>query len=202
MIRVTIDGREMQFEQPVSILEAARAAGVRIPTLCYNEQLSAYGGCRVCLVEIGSEQTPGRSRLVPSCCSAIEDGLLVTTASPRVVTARRFVVELLLARCPDSEPLAALAAELGIAAEGSELDPVGAYLLKRAPRREETRCILCSLCVRACAEISERHAISFSKRGIERKVKTPFEKVADTCIGCGSCAYVCPTRAITVEEAS
>ncbi len=202
LIHVTVDGQELQFETPVTILEAARSIGVRIPTLCYNEHLSAYGGCRVCLVEVTSQATPGRSRLVPACCSAVEDGLIVSTGTERVLAARRFIIELLLARCPDSGQLQELARQFGVAADGTGLDDVGRYLLTPATKREDTRCIVCSLCVRACAEISERHAISFARRGMKRKVKTPFEKIAESCIGCGSCAYVCPTRTVTVEEVS
>jgi NADH dehydrogenase/NADH:ubiquinone oxidoreductase subunit G len=81
------------------------------------------------------------------------------------------------------------------------LDTVAEYLLVRSPRREPTRCILCALCVRVCAQVPERHALSLSKRGIQRKAISPFGKVAETCIGCGSCVYVCPTKTVKVEEA-
>jgi NADH dehydrogenase/NADH:ubiquinone oxidoreductase subunit G len=118
-----------------------------------------------------------------------------------VLEARRFILELLLARSPQSEKIQALAAEAGVAPGSSELDVVGQYLTQRAPRREATNCILCGLCVRVCQQIPQRHALSLSKRGIERRVKTPFEKVAESCIGCGSCAHVCPTDAITIESA-
>ena len=106
-----------------------------------------------------------------------------------------------VSRCPESETLQQLAVELGVPEDHSRLDPVGAYLLDRAPRPEDTVCIRCGLCVRVCAEITERHAISFKGRGMKRKVVSPFAKVAESCIGCGSCAYVCPTNAITIEEA-
>ena len=81
------------------------------------------------------------------------------------------------------------------------LDRVGKYLLQRAPERDETSCILCGLCVRVCQEVPQRSALSIAERGIARKVGPPFFRAADTCVGCGSCAYVCPTDAITIEEA-
>ena len=201
MTEIVLDGIAVQFTERISVLEAARSRGIWIPTLCYNEHLSAFGGCRICLVEIGSAQTPGRARLLPACSSAIAEGMVVTTDSERVREARKFIIELLYARCPESEEIRELAGKLGVDPGSTNLDSVGEYLLKRAPRREETKCILCGLCVRVCAEVTERDALSFSKRGIERRVKTPFDQVSQTCIGCGSCAYVCPTNAITIEEA-
>jgi bidirectional [NiFe] hydrogenase diaphorase subunit len=210
MATITIDGRGLEFEEKLTILEAAKKLQIKIPTLCYNEHLAPYGGCRICLVEVASPQAPDRSRLLPACSTPVENGQIVVTGSERVEKARRFIVELFLSRCPDVPELWELASELGAKREspegerrqGSDLDVVGDYLLNRAPRREQTKCILCSLCVRACAEVPGRFAISFSKRGMERKVKTPFDKVAESCIGCGSCAYVCPTNAITIEEVS
>jgi predicted molibdopterin-dependent oxidoreductase YjgC len=160
--------------------------------------LIPYGGCRICLVE-----QVGRPALVPSCTTQIFEGLEIVTESERISASRRFVLELLLARCRNSEKLQELAKEFGIAYDDPEsLDIVGKYLLTRAPERDETNCILCGLCVRVCQEITERHALSISNRGIDRKVSPPFLKFAATCIGCGSCAYVCPTKTITIEEVS
>ena len=197
MITITIDSNSYEFQEPITILEAAKSAGIWIPTLCYNDKLKAYGGCRICLVEV-----PGKPVLSPACCTAIADGMEVITNSEKVREARKFIAELLLSRCPDSEDLITIAREIGVDPnKKDELDIVGSYLLERADPPFDTQCILCGLCVRVCAEITERHALGFSKRGILRRIKTPFEKVADTCIGCGSCAYVCPTNTITIEEA-
>ena len=197
MATITIDDRRLEFQPPLTILEAARKLGIKIPTLCHNDHLTPYGGCRVCLVEVAGA---GRGRLLPSCATPAEDGMSVITASPRVTEARQFIIQLLLSRAPDSPELLAIARSLGVNPAGP-LDTVAEYLLVRAPRREPTRCILCALCVRACAQVPERHALSLSKRGIERKAVSPFGKVAETCIGCGSCAYVCPTKTVKVEEA-
>ncbi len=148
------------------------------------------------------ESNPAAVRMVPACTAPALDGMIVTTASERVQEARRFVIELFLARTPHSPRLRALGEQLGVKPDGSGRDVVGEYLLNRAPKRPQTDCILCGLCVRACAEIPMRHAISFAARGMDRSVDTPFHKVAESCIGCGACAHVCPTDAITIEAAS
>jgi bidirectional [NiFe] hydrogenase diaphorase subunit len=226
MARITIDGVPLEFDGRLTVLEAAKKLKIRIPTLCYNDFLTPYGGCRICMVEAAVGAAPGKSRLVPACSAPAEDGMTVVTDSPRVIEARRFIIELFLARCPNSDTIQNMARELGIgpgspvpgsrgpaspeppsSEPGSrepssrELDPVGRYLLERAPRREDTNCILCGLCVRVCQQIPQRSALSFKDRGIIRKPTPPFEKVAESCVGCGSCAYVCPTHTITIEAA-
>jgi NADH dehydrogenase/NADH:ubiquinone oxidoreductase subunit G len=202
MATIRIDGIDLEFDEKLTILEAAKRLKIKIPTLCYNEHLTPYGGCRICLVEAATREAPERSRLLPACTAPAENGMIVTTDSERVLESRRFVIELFLSRCPDSEQILALASELGVDPNGSDLDVVGQYLLQRAPKRDATNCILCGLCVRVCQQIPERYALSLKERGIHRKVTPPFERVAESCIGCGSCAYVCPTKTITVEEAT
>jgi NADH dehydrogenase/NADH:ubiquinone oxidoreductase subunit G len=201
MAIITIDGRELEFEESLMILEAAKKLQIKIPTLCYNEHLAPYGGCRICLVEVSTQAAPERKRLVPACSVPASDGMIVVTDCRRVQESRRFVIELLLSRCPESETILELAVQMGVDPEGENLDTVGRYLLHRAPKRKDTNCILCGLCVRVCQQIPERYALSLKQRGIHRMVTPPFEKVAESCIGCGSCAYVCPTKTITVEEA-
>ncbi len=201
MAKINIDGRDLEFEEQLTILDAAKKLQIKIPTLCYNEHLAPYGGCRICLVEAATQAAPQRSRLVPACTAPAADGMIVVTNSERVLESRRFIIELFLSRCPESEQIRSMAAEMGVQPDGQNLDVVGQYLLQRAPKREATNCILCGLCVRVCQQIPERFALSLKERGIHRKVTPPFEKVAESCIGCGSCAYVCPTKTITVEEA-
>ena len=182
MIKLTIDGREVEVEDGLTVLQAARRLDIDIPTLCYHEALEPYGACRVCLVEIVSDK---RSKLTASCTYPVWEGLVVRTDSERVVRARKFVVELLLARCPNVAKIRELAEKLGVK-EGR---------LKRA----EEDCILCGLCVRVCKMIGNS-AISFVNRGTKRVVETPFETASEACIGCGACAFVCPTGAIKIED--
>jgi len=202
MINITIDDNLYEVPEKTTILKAAKLNGIKIPTLCYNEKVRLYGGCRLCLVEVATAKAPDTFRLLPACCTNIEDGLVIKNSSERVKESRRYIIKLLLARSPDSEKLLKYASDLDIPVkERDSLDIVGEYLLYRAKKHTDTKCILCGLCVRVCAEITERNAINFSERGMKRKVKTPFDKISKTCIGCGACAYVCPTTAITVEEA-
>jgi bidirectional [NiFe] hydrogenase diaphorase subunit len=185
MVKLTIDGKEFQAEEGKTILEVAREHNIDIPSLCYHEAVEPYGACRLCMVEITSR---GRQRLVTSCLYPVEEGLVVKTDTPRVKSVRRMVIELLLARCPDSEVLQELAAKLGVEKP------------RFVPDEGKGNCILCALCTRACREVVGASAISLVNRGIDREMSTPFYKLSDACIACGSCAYICPTNAISLED--
>ena len=185
MLNFTINDRQLQVEEGRTVLEVAQEQGIKIPTLCYHKELTPYGACRLCLVEIIDG---GRVGLEASCVYKVTDGLEVKTDTERVKRARKIVFELLLARCPDAEKIKKLASEYGVTETRIKL-------------KKKENCILCGLCVRVCAEISQRKAQSFSDRGARRKVQTPFDKVSERCIGCGACAYLCPVEALKIEEA-
>lgn len=170
----------VHVSQDTSVLQAAKKAGVVIPTLCYHEAIKPYGSCRLCMVEIVQNK---RRRLVTSCTFPAGAGMEVFTDTSRVKAVRRKVVELLLARCPDVPLLKTMARHMGI--ESSDFR-----------NREDKECILCGLCIRFCEEIVGVNAIGLSNRGVECEVATPFKASSDVCIGCGSCTYICPTGCI------
>ena len=184
MISCKLNDRTIEVEEGTSILEAARREGIHIPTLCYHEGLSPYGACRLCLVEIVGGGRPG---LAAACLYKLTEGLEVKTDTERVNATRKIMIELLLARSPETEKVKELAEKYGVTGTRITLKTTG-------------RCIMCGLCVRACAEVSQRQAINIAYRGTKRRVQTPFDKIASRCIGCGACAYVCPTKTIEVEE--
>lgn len=182
-ISISVDGRTAEVPRSATILDAARQAGISIPTLCHARGLIPYGGCRVCVVEI---ESPGGGRMVASCSYPVEQGLVVRTDTERVRSSRRTILELLLAQAPQSRELAAFAAGLGV-----ESTPL--------PRAETGKCILCGLCVRVCNDLMGRGAISMFGRGAERSVRTAYGEPTDQCQACGACAFVCPTGAIDLS---
>jgi bidirectional [NiFe] hydrogenase diaphorase subunit len=182
-MRLSIDGSTVQVRPGYTLLQAAREDGIRIPTLCAHEALMPYGACRLCLVELISERG---SRLVASCSYPCEENSVVRTSSDLVIAARRSVVELLMVTGAHLPIVRSLADELGIREPYVGLEP--------------NDCILCGLCVRACRDIVGVGAISLTARGMDRAVNTPFRISSPDCIECGTCALVCPTGAIRVED--
>ena len=175
MITLRINGLDVSVEKGTTVLEAARFLGFPIPTLCHMEGLSPYGACRLCVVEIGEEP---KTKLVSSCTYPAEQGLKVRTASNRVLKARRMILELLLASCPQSKVIQDLASAHGIRTQRF--------------KQEHEDCILCGLCVRMCEEQMMAKAIGFRNRGEKRSIGTPFDVKSDVCRQCGGCIYVCP----------
>jgi len=175
MINLTINGLKTSVKKGTTLLEAARFLGFPIPTLCHMEGLTPYGACRLCVVEIG--EGPG-ARLVSSCTYPAQEGLKVRTASERVVKARKMIIELLLATCPQSKTIQDLASK---------------YVVRQQRfKQEHDDCILCGLCVRMCKEQMMAQAIGFRGRGEKRSIGTPFDVKSDVCRLCGGCMYICP----------
>ncbi len=179
-ISIVVDGRKAEVPRSATVLDAARQAGISIPTLCHARGLNPYGACRVCVVEV---ESPRGARMVASCSYPVEEGLVVRTDTESVRTSRRTVLELLLAQAPDSPEFAAFAAGYGV--DSTPLE-----------RTETGKCILCGLCVRVCNDLMGRGAISMFGRGAGRNVRTAYSEPTDQCQACGACAFVCPTGAI------
>jgi NADH dehydrogenase/NADH:ubiquinone oxidoreductase subunit G len=176
MITLRINGIEIQVDKGATLLEAAKFLGLPIPTLCHEDGLKPYGGCRLCLVEIG--QAP-RTRLVTACTYRAEDGLTVRTHSQRVQKARRLLLELYVATCPDSKRIQDLASATGV--RQCRYQPV-----------QHEHCIQCGKCVRICEQQMMAGAIGFAGRGARRHVSRPFDRTSEVCRQCGACLYVCP----------
>jgi len=175
MINFKLNGLNVQVEEGSTILDASKFYGFPIPTLCYMDGLSPYGACRLCVVEIGKEP---KNRLVTSCTYPVEEGLVVRTASERVLRARNMIIELLLASCPQSKTIQDLASAHEVH--------------QQRFRQEYEDCIMCGLCTRMCAEQMMAKAIGFRGRGDKRSIGTPFDIRSEECRLCGGCMYVCP----------
>jgi bidirectional [NiFe] hydrogenase diaphorase subunit len=175
MINLVINGLPVLVEEGTTLLEAAKSMGVPIPTLCHMDGLSPYGACRLCVVEIGEGPA---AVLVSSCTYPATEGLTVKTGTSRVISARKMILELLLASCPRSKTIQDMASAHGVR--------------QQRFRQENEDCILCGLCVRMCKEQMMSRAIGFRGRGQNRSIGTPFDIQSDECRFCGGCMYVCP----------
>jgi NADH dehydrogenase/NADH:ubiquinone oxidoreductase subunit G len=170
-----MNGLEVKVEEGSTLLDAAKFYGLEIPTLCHHEGLTEFGGCRLCVVEIGEGL---KSKLVSSCTYPAEEGLVVRTDTKRVWASRRMMIELMLAMAPGSKVLQDMASQFGVTR------------VRFTPRNDE--CVLCGLCTRICAEQMDAAAIGFQQRGHKRKISTPFDMRSDVCRLCGACMYICP----------
>jgi len=182
---VVIDGKKVRVKKGATILDAARKAGIWIPTLCHHPAVSNPATCRLCMVEV---ERGDRRQLVTSCNYPVRGDVVVHVSSERAVRARQGVMKLLLARAPESEPLRKLAARMDV--HGTPYPSV---------TESQRNCVLCGLCTAVCEEVIGRAAIGFAGRGVERAVATPFRLPSDACIACGACAAVCPVGTIQVR---
>ncbi len=177
MIRLTIDDKEYAVEEGTSVLEAARTHGIPIPTLCYHPALRPSGSCKLCAVELTGKS--GRQTTMLSCILRAKDGMAIKTESELVTAARTKAFKNLLQMAPECHRIRELARRYGI-----DLGP------------PPDDCIRCRLCIRVCQEIVGAHALKMAKIDGKNFV-VPIE---GNCIGCGTCANICPTGAIRLSD--
>jgi iron-only hydrogenase group A len=208
VITIDVNDRPVQAREDETILEALERSGIHVPTLCHMKGLTPTGACRMCVVEVD-----GARSLVPSCAYPVADGMKIRTHSPRVVRARRTIVELLLASHPDDClycsrngrcELQGLAEELDIRERryAGECRHANIDLSSPSIVRDPAKCILCGRCVRVCEEVQGVSAIDFVGRGSRATVGTAFEEGLNvsSCVNCGQCINVCPTGALTEQS--
>jgi bidirectional [NiFe] hydrogenase diaphorase subunit len=187
LVHLTIDGRRLEAPAGSFVLQVARDAGLEIPTLCEDPALEPVGACRLCMVEVTHRDWKGWSGLMTSCLYPVAEGIEVSTGSPRVLEARRRVLGLLAARCPNSPRIEELAARHEVSTEGFLVD------------ESADNCILCGLCTRVC-EAYATSAIATIGRGVTKAVGSFAEAPPTDCVGCGACALICPTDNIPASR--
>jgi formate dehydrogenase major subunit len=205
MVNLTIDGKQLEVKEGTTVLNAARQAGIEIPTLCDHPELTPYGGCRLCLVEVEGAKT-----LQPSCTMPASNNMVVKTDTEKIREARKFVLTMIFSErnhfCPYCQ-VSGGDCELQNSAYAEGMThwpiqpnwkpyPVDAshpYIVM-----EHNRCILCRRCVRACGELVGNFTLGFEERGAESALVADIGlPLGDSsCIGCGTCVQVCPTGAL------
>lgn len=209
MIHLTIDGEPIEVKEGTTILEAARLLNVHIPTLCHHEDQAVKAVCRICVVEVEGQ------RLLPAACSTpVIEGMVVKTASPKVIKARKNIMELILARHPQDCLVCSKngSCELQKVAKDLNMNRPNRYELQvRDARfddsspslvRDMSKCILCNRCVEACSQKQGVMVMAKENRGFDTVVVPPYGKLlADTsCVNCGQCIQVCPVGALSVHD--
>jgi len=205
-ITVTVDGKKVEVPMGATILDAANAAGSRVPTLCHDNKLHPFGACRICLVEV--EGTP--RKFTPSCTTPATDNMVVKTSTPALFEARKMVLELLLIKHPLDCPVCDKAGECSLqdlvheyGLGKSRFDAEKGYLPpdyeSAVIERNISRCILCGKCVRICDEQNAVGEWAFTRRGTKARISTDFDRPLD-CEFCGECVEICPVGALTTRQ--
>ena len=203
-VNLTINGQKVQARAGQTVLEAATAAGIYIPTLCHHPALAPIGACRICLVEISRFQP-----LYPACTYEVSEGLAVQTHSERVEKVRRFVLEMLFAErnhycmvCERSGncELQDLGYRYGLDhwTYPTYVEPFPVDASRDTFLMDHNRCVLCRRCVRACAELVANHTLGLRQRGARTMINADLDLPLgeSSCVECGTCLQVCPTGAL------
>lgn len=201
MTTVTVDGVEVSVADDATVLDAARAAGRWVPTLCFDERQDPFGACRVCMVGV-----EGMGRPIPACTTPVRDGMAIDTADPVARRVAGAVVELVLSELPEAPAPHTELAQVAAALEVHQVRWPGAV---HAPQPVDDRhpylafrhelCISCGRCVRACDELQGTFALTATGRGFGANVTAGLDEGfrQSACVSCGACADTCPTDAIT-----
>jgi aldehyde:ferredoxin oxidoreductase len=187
-IEITVNGKKVVVKEDTWLLQALEAENINIPVLCHHKDLTPDGSCRLCMVEIVDR---GKHKMVTSCNYPVRSEITVFTDSERVQKHRKQLGEIYLGRYPNVPIIRKVAGMCGVTSVKRK-----PYIVDDNPNA----CVLCGHCIRACKEFAQENILSFASRGIKRHVAMPFETVDPHCIGCTSCAYVCPTGAIQIVD--
>ncbi len=207
-VSITINGRAVQVDSGTTILEAAKAAGIDIPTFCHDPELTKAGACRICVVEVA-----GARNLPASCTTPVAEGMVIETESQRVINSRKTVLKLIWANHPQDCLVCEKTGSCRLQDYSYRYDITGStYKGERKEIefddtnpfffRDLNKCILCGKCIRKCHEVNGAGAIDFTFRGFDTKVTTAFDVPIEesSCVFCGMCVDICPVGALTPKQ--